>query len=131
MENHKFADSVEVKATSHQLEDSSVEAQKEHLDNGIPRDNLVYDNVDEEPELHLRTYLALTSVILLNYVQVIALQSPPAVVSIRSKVLLYSIDQPDSTDPISKFSLPILERASTTLRHRPGFQMRFHSCRQY
>lgn len=94
MENHKFSDPVDVKVTSHQLENSFVEAQKEHLDNRIPRDNLVYDNVDVEPELHLRTYLALASVILLNYVQVIALQSPPAVVSIHRKKLLY----PDSTD---------------------------------
>ncbi|OBT82924.1 hypothetical protein VE02_08960 [Pseudogymnoascus sp. 03VT05] len=67
--NHKFSDPIEVKAISHQLEDSSVEAQKEHLDNGVTRDNLVYDNVDEEPELHLRTYVALAAITLLNYVQ--------------------------------------------------------------
>lgn len=35
---------------------------------------------DVEPELHARTYIALAAMILLNYVQVLALQGPPAVV---------------------------------------------------
>ena len=43
--------------------------------------NLHYDEVDEEPELHMRTYVALFSMFLLNMVQVVALQGPPAVVS--------------------------------------------------
>jgi hypothetical protein len=43
--------------------------------------NLTYDNAEEEPELHARTYLALAGMWLLNYVQVFALQGPPAVVS--------------------------------------------------
>jgi hypothetical protein len=42
--------------------------------------NLVYENLEEEPELHVRTYLALASMFLLNLVQVFALQGPPAVV---------------------------------------------------
>ena len=42
--------------------------------------NLVYDDNDEEPELHLRTYFALAAMFLLNLVQVFALQGPPAVV---------------------------------------------------
>lgn len=44
------------------------------------RTNLVYDNVDEEPELHARTYIAILAVFLINIVQVFALQGPPAVV---------------------------------------------------
>jgi hypothetical protein len=43
--------------------------------------NLVYDDVDEEPELHARTYIALLSMFALNFVQVFALQGPPSVVS--------------------------------------------------
>lgn len=43
--------------------------------------NLVYENAEEEPELHARTYLALAAMFLLNLVQVFALQGPPAVVS--------------------------------------------------
>lgn len=42
--------------------------------------NLVYDDVDEEPELHARTYIALAAMFLLNLVQVVALLGPPAVV---------------------------------------------------
>ncbi|KAK5693787.1 hypothetical protein LTR17_025025 [Elasticomyces elasticus] len=42
--------------------------------------NLIYDDVDEEPELHIRTYVALVSMFMLNLVQVFALQGPPAVV---------------------------------------------------
>ena len=45
--------------------------------------NLVYTDVDEEPELHARTYIALLSMFALNLVQVFALQSPPAVVSVQ------------------------------------------------
>ena len=38
--------------------------------------NLVYDDVDQEPELGARTYIALGAFFLLNYVQVYALQGP-------------------------------------------------------
>ena len=44
--------------------------------------NLSYDDVNEEPELHARTYVALVSMFALNLVQVFALQGPPAVVGI-------------------------------------------------
>ena len=43
--------------------------------------NLVYDVVDEEQEIHMRTWIALLAMFLLNLVQVFALQGPPAVVS--------------------------------------------------
>jgi hypothetical protein len=43
--------------------------------------NLVYDDNEEEPELHARTYFALLAMFFLNLVQVFALQGPPAVVS--------------------------------------------------
>ena len=42
--------------------------------------NLVYDENDEEPQLHFRTYFALLAMFLLNLVQTFALQGPPAVV---------------------------------------------------
>ena len=44
--------------------------------------NLRYDEVDDEPEIHLRTYVAVVAMFLLNLVQVLALQAPPAVVRI-------------------------------------------------
>lgn len=42
--------------------------------------NLSYNDDEAEPELHMRTWLALAAMWLLNYVQVVALQGPPAVV---------------------------------------------------
>ena len=38
---------------------------------------------EEEPPLHIRTWLALAAFFLLNYVQVLALQAPASVVSIE------------------------------------------------
>ena len=45
-------------------------------------ENLVYDDNDKEPELHSRTYLTLVAMFLLSFVQVVALQGPPAVVCV-------------------------------------------------
>lgn len=57
-------------------------SEKNHLEQlASPSDNLVYDNVEEEPELTARTWIALGAMFLLNLVQVLALQGPPAVVS--------------------------------------------------
>ncbi len=46
--------------------------------------NVVYDIAEVEPEIHLRTYLAVASMILINFVQVFTLQGPPTVVSYGS-----------------------------------------------
>ncbi len=45
--------------------------------------NLHYDEVDKEPELHAGTWVALASMLALNYILVIALQGSPAVVSLK------------------------------------------------
>lgn len=45
-----------------------------------PVSNYNYNQEEEEPELHARTYFALSAMFLLNLVQVLALQGPPAVV---------------------------------------------------
>lgn len=45
--------------------------------------NLSYNDDEEEPEIHMRTWVALGAMWLLNFVQVVALQGPPAVVSIN------------------------------------------------
>lgn len=56
-------------------------SEEKHLERVVTSEsNLVYDDVDEEPELHARTYIALAAMFLLNLVQVVALQGPPAVV---------------------------------------------------
>jgi hypothetical protein len=51
----------------------------EHVDNA-PQ-NPVFDEEEVEPELHIRTWIALAAFFLLNYTQVVALQGPAAVVS--------------------------------------------------
>lgn len=43
--------------------------------------NLHYDDLEHEPEIHIHTYFAVAAMLFLNYVQVIALQGPPLVVS--------------------------------------------------
>lgn len=42
--------------------------------------DLTYNDEEEEPELHFRTYLAVAAMFLLNFVQVFALTGPPVVV---------------------------------------------------
>ena len=44
--------------------------------------NLTYDNAEQEPEIHFRTWIAVAAMMLLNFVQIIALQGPPVVVSL-------------------------------------------------
>lgn len=44
--------------------------------------NLTYEYGDEEPEIHARTWIAVAAMCLLNFVQIIALQGPPVVVSL-------------------------------------------------
>lgn len=66
-------------ASVEEKSESSSERQIEDFD--ASNQNLHYDEVDQEPELHARTYLALFAMFLLNMVQVLALQGPPAVVS--------------------------------------------------
>lgn len=43
--------------------------------------NLTYENGDEEPIIHVQTWIAVAAMCLLNFVQIIALQGPPVVVS--------------------------------------------------
>ena len=52
--------------------------------------NLDYNDNDEEPALHARTYFALAAMFMLNMVQVLALQSPPAVVCRLPQILAAS-----------------------------------------
>ncbi|SPN96516.1 uncharacterized protein DNG_00042 [Cephalotrichum gorgonifer] len=59
---------------------SNIEAPKQ-LENAHTHENLSYCNIDEEPEIHRRTYAALLAIFMLNFVTVLALQGPPAVLS--------------------------------------------------
>lgn len=46
----------------------------------IDRADMTYLGEDEEPELHLRTYIAISALFILNYVQLVALTGAPALV---------------------------------------------------
>ena len=64
---------------SHHEGGSALEQQTK---GGLPENpNTFYDDVDHEPEIHLKTYFAVAAMLFLNYVQIIALQGPPLVVS--------------------------------------------------
>ncbi|KAJ6442541.1 siderophore iron transporter [Purpureocillium lavendulum] len=69
--------------------------------------NLVYANVDEEPEIHIRTYVALAAMLMLNYVQVIALQGPPVVTWVPNALAL-----------VQAVLAPIISSASDTFQAR-------------
>lgn len=73
--------SVNEKTTDYTFEEVEHNQKTEHSERvPTPTGNLVYDHNDEEPEIHARTYFALAAMFLLNFVQVVALQGPPAVV---------------------------------------------------
>lgn len=62
-----------------------LSAQPTHVEDGNPDSslpgNLVYVQEDEEPEIHIRTWVAYGSMLLLIYCQNMCLQGPPSVVS--------------------------------------------------
>ncbi|KIW18439.1 hypothetical protein PV08_02727 [Exophiala spinifera] len=83
-------DAADTLEASQYIEDSSSniigkeQTQEEvHVEN-VATDydlNLHYDEVDEEPELHMRTYIAIAAIWLMNLAQTIAIQGPPAVIT--------------------------------------------------
>ncbi|KIX01170.1 uncharacterized protein Z518_08895 [Rhinocladiella mackenziei CBS 650.93] len=59
-----------------------VVSSEKYVENIVTNDrNLVYDDNEEEPELHARTYVAILAMFIPNFIQVFALQGPPAVLS--------------------------------------------------
>ena len=74
-------ESTMVKKSSRPVEEEGV-LETSHVEKPIDSANdLVCNDVGNEPELHARTYIALVAMFLLNMVQLFALQGPPAVVS--------------------------------------------------
>jgi hypothetical protein len=61
-----------------------------HIDNVDSEDitlgNFVYTEGEEEPEIHVRTWIAYGSMLLLIYCQNMSLSGPPSVVSIGTNV---------------------------------------------
>lgn len=52
----------------------------DHQEEALETD-LVYADENEEPVFHRRTYIALLALFILNYVQIVALNGPPGIVS--------------------------------------------------
>ncbi len=70
-------------ATGEKIDISPVSDHLERSRTGSDQSgNLVYQEEDKEPEIHLRTWVALGCMCLLLCVQSISLQGPPAVVSV-------------------------------------------------
>lgn len=64
----------------HSLVQEKSSDDEKHLEHVPSEINLEYNDDEEEPEIHARTYVAVAAMFLLNFVQVVALQGPPAVV---------------------------------------------------
>jgi hypothetical protein len=97
-----------------------------HIEHVLPStDNLVYDHDNEEPELHARTYLAVAAMFLLNLVQVLALQAPPAVVCIGHDAYIWT------RLSIAAYSFLTSARISTTRPPRRGCPTHSHSFKPY
>lgn len=95
---------------------STEERQPEQISSSVA--DLVYDDDDEEPEFHARTWVALLAMFFLNLVQVFALQGPPAVVS----VLFGKYPASEMYLTVVGCSLHTLATISTILSGRLGFR---------
>ncbi|ETI27892.1 hypothetical protein G647_00341 [Cladophialophora carrionii CBS 160.54] len=102
-------------------EKREVSSEKQIEDADAGDGNLHYDEVDEEPELHMRTYVALFSMFLLNMVQVVALQGPPAVLDWIGDSLENPQTQtwvPNSLSLVQAVLGPVISLASDTFQAR-------------
>ncbi|KAK9435055.1 siderophore iron transporter [Metarhizium brunneum] len=83
--------------------------------------NLVYSDASQEPEIHLRTYIAVVAMLLLNYVQIIALQGPPLVANNMGKSLGNPAAQawiPTALSLVQAVLAPVISSASDTFQAR-------------
>ncbi|RSH79191.1 uncharacterized protein EHS24_001230 [Apiotrichum porosum] len=83
--------------------------------------DMEYDNDDQEPELHARTYVALAALFVLNYVQVFALNGPPSVLSYIGTDLNATAQQqwvPNALSLVQAVGGPVIAFASDTFQAR-------------
>ncbi|KAH8700873.1 major facilitator superfamily domain-containing protein [Talaromyces proteolyticus] len=83
--------------------------------------NLVYDNYDEEPEFHARTWIAVLAMFFLNLVQVFALQGPPAALNYIGKDLNDTQRDtwvPNALSLVQAVLAPVISSASDTFQAR-------------
>ncbi|KEF52257.1 uncharacterized protein A1O9_11497 [Exophiala aquamarina CBS 119918] len=83
--------------------------------------DIAYLDEEEEPELHMRTYVALAAMFLLNYAMVIALQGPPAVLTFIGRDLDATPSQtwiPNALSLVQAVLGPMISSVSDTFRVR-------------
>jgi hypothetical protein len=68
-------------------ENPEMEAEATHLEHAERVTTLAYSDHEHEPELHWRTWLALISMCILQFVQLSALLGPPSAVSTASPTI--------------------------------------------
>ncbi|GKZ37855.1 hypothetical protein AbraIFM66950_009645 [Aspergillus brasiliensis] len=110
-----------IEYTAEHLEDLDKEA-CEVLENGIDP----YQNPDDEPTFHWRTWVALAAMFFLNFVQVIALQGPPVVLTNIGQSLNNPATQswvPSALSLVQGVLSPIISSASDTFQARKPILM--------
>jgi hypothetical protein len=68
-------------------ESPEMEAEATHLENAERVTTLAYNDHEHEPELHWKTWFALISMCILQFVQLSALLGPPSAVSTASSII--------------------------------------------
>ena len=77
--------------------------------------NLVYTDSEVEPEIHVKTWIALAAMFLLNFVQVFALSGPPAALTYIGQDLNGVASQtwvPDALSLVQAVLSPVIASAS-------------------
>ncbi|KAH6690752.1 putative siderophore iron transporter [Leptodontidium sp. MPI-SDFR-AT-0119] len=113
---------VEVLQTS--IRDKSSTEEKHVEDVNSDFTNMEYNDDDEEPELHARTYIALAAMFVLNLVQVVALQGPPAMLAYIGEDLHNTAAEswvPNSLSLVQAVISPLIASASDAFQARKLF----------
>lgn len=76
-----------------------VKADTSHLEYAERASSIAYHDSELEPQLHWRTYVALASMCILQFVLLSALLGPPSAVSIISCAIPFDILAEFQTDP--------------------------------
>ncbi|KAK5702380.1 hypothetical protein LTR17_022377 [Elasticomyces elasticus] len=88
--------------------------------------NLVYDDQDREPEIYVRTWVAVLAMFVLNFVQIIALQGPPVVLANIGESLHNTPTQtwvPNALSLVQAVLAPIISSASDTFQARKSIMV--------
>ncbi|KAL3483021.1 major facilitator superfamily domain-containing protein [Aspergillus germanicus] len=108
------------KAETPGSDDPTMEVKHVEDTSKSPTANLVYE-IDEEPELHARTWFALAAMCLLNMVQVLGLLSPPSALSYIEADLNNTVAGtwvPNSLSVVQAVFAPLIASLSDTFQAR-------------